>query len=111
MAGLRTETGRFSDQAYIVKLLALQLLSGVSWGKPAIPAAGPNKLANIVKGSPRLHTTAEAATDLRNNRHEARRAPPCLTAQDPHPWWDPLAFSGMSRSATELEWNTPIKGR
>ena len=90
------------------KLFALQLFAGFLWGKPAMRAAGSKRLAIIAQRSLRMRTAAELATRLRAQLHEAWHAPPCLAAKDQHPWWELIASSGMSSSATELEWNKVI---
>ena len=93
------------------RLLALQPFAGFAWGRPAMRAAGPNEPAGIIQSSLRLHATAELAKKPRGNLHEVWRAPPYLTAQDPHPWRDLIASAGLSGTATELRENKAMEGQ
>ena len=92
------------------KLSAQRLPAGRALYKPALRAAESNKIANIVQSSLRLQAAGDLVTKIRAKLREVWRAPPCLTARDPHPWWDLIASSGLSISTTELEWKRAMQG-
>ena len=88
------------------ELSAPQLLAGFPWGAAAMRTAGPNELAC-------QHVCARQLNWQRARRkpREVWRAPSCLSAQDPHPWSDLIASSGLSSPAAELERNKAIKAQ
>ena len=75
--------------------------------------AGPpheKEPADLIQRSLRWRAAAGGETMFRGKLREVWCAPPYLTAQDPHPWRDLLASSGLSITATELRRNKAVKG-
>ena len=84
-------------------------MAGRTLDATALRTAGSIKLANVAQRALRLHTTSQLATKLRGKLDELWRGPPCLTAQNPRPWWGSIFSSELSIPATGAEWNKLIQ--
>ena len=91
------------------KIHSLKLMGGFGWGRTAMRAAGPNRLATVIQRSLRLRTTAEWAKKLRERFHEVWHSPPQLPVNNAHPWWELIASAGLSAAATDEAWTKAIR--
>ena len=87
------------------KLKALRHVADCSLNKEVASAAGSRKLSAIMQRAAINPPTEEPAKALEMRFFRLSLAPPYLSIEDPHKWWNLIATAGLSGRAPEEAWN------
>ena len=82
----------------------MKLALGFHWTKKAIKAVGAARISGLAQRAMRLNCTKELARKWRAWLHKLWFAPPELTVERPHKWWDVTATTGLGGGASEEQW-------
>ena len=83
------------------KTRAMRLALGFNWTKRAIKAVGAARISGLAQRAMRLNCTRELARKWRAWLHKLWFAPPELTIEQPHKWWNVMATAGLGGRASE----------
>ena len=95
-----------NDNASLLqKTRAMQLVLGFHWAKKSIKAAGAAKISGLAQRAMRLSCAKDLARKWRTWLHKLWFAPPELSVEHPHKWWNVIATTGLGGRASEEQWN------
>ena len=87
------------------KLKPLRHVTGFSWNRKVTRADGSGKLSAITQRAVINRRAKDLAKALKMRLRRLWRAPPDLSIEDPHKWWNLIATAGLSGRASEEAWD------
>ena len=78
---------------------------GLHWPKKTIKATGPARISGLAQRATRPNCAEELARKWRAWLHRLWFAPPELSVEHPHKWWNVIATTGVGGRASEEQWN------
>ena len=82
----------------------MKLALGFHWAKQAVKAVGAARISGLAQRAMRLNCARELARKWRAWLHKLWFAPPELTIDQPHKWWNVIATTGLGGRASEEQW-------
>ena len=82
------------------KMRTVKLVMGFHWTQKAIKAAGAAKISGLAQRAMRLDCARDLATKWRAWLHKLWFAPPEITVEQPHKWWNVIATTGPGGRAS-----------
>ena len=86
------------------KSRAMELVLGFNWTKKSIKAIGAARISGLAQRATRLNCTKDLARKWRAWLHKLWFAPPELSVDHPHEWWNIIATTGLGGRASEEQW-------
>ena len=82
------------------KMRAMKLVMGSHWTKRTIKAAGAAKISGLAQRAMRRNCARALATKWRAWLRKLWFAPPEITVEQPHKWWNVIATTGPGGRAS-----------
>ena len=83
------------------KTRAMELVLGFYWTKKSNKAVGAAAISGLAQRAMRLNSAKDLAGKWRARLHKLWFAPPELSVENPHKWWNIIATTGLSGRASE----------
>ena len=87
------------------KSRAMELVLGFNWTKKSISATRAASISGLAQRASRLNCTKDLARKWRAWLHKLWFAPPELSVENPHKWWNIIATTGLGGRASEEQWS------